>query len=233
MCAQSGKIPENVRFYTKTNLLYCPIPSAPKSQILWGRYSRRRHGERSQPPAFNFRRPKSRKRRKRPSGRPVEDRSAGWSLLEGQRSVPFPPEHYFKGESTAHQRELRRKEEGGTLVTYHRSKSSPLKLNSCCSVCLAFLSRKEGKKTRIIHRALCATRPHTVRSGLSRLWGEKCTRERGGGKRTAFLPPPFSSLRFQAAVQLCGSLLQATPAPTEPTGWSSSALQSQKPTAGS
>lgn len=172
-------------------------------------------------------------RRKRPSGRPVEDRSAGWSLLEGQRSVPFPPEHYFKGESTAHQRELRRKEEGGTLVTYHRSKSSPLKLNSCCSVCLAFLSRKEVEKTRIIHRALCATRPHTVRSGLSRLWGEKCTRERGGGKRTAFLPPPFSSLRFQAAVQLCGSLLQATPAPTEPTGWSSSALQSQKPTAGS
>lgn len=57
---------------------------------------------------------------------------------------------------------------------------------------------------------------------------------RGGEKkRRAFLPPPFSSLRFQAAVQLRGSLLQATPAPTEPTGWSSSALQSQEPTAGS
>lgn len=49
----------------------------------------------------------------RPSGRPVEERSAGRSPLERQRSVPFPPEHYFKGESTAHQRELRRKEEEG------------------------------------------------------------------------------------------------------------------------
>lgn len=165
----------------------------------------------------------------------MEERPAGRSLLEGQRSVPFPPEHYFKGESTAHQRELRRREGGGgNLVTYHRSKSSPLKLNSCFSVCLGyFYPEKKGKKTRIIHSALCATRPHSARSGL---WGEKCTREGwggGGGTRTAFLPPPFSSLRLQAAVQLRGSLLQATPAPTEPTGWSSSALQSQEPTAGS
>lgn len=114
----------------------------------------------------------------RPSGRPVEERSAGRSPLEGQRSVPFPPEHYFKGESTAHQRELRRKEEegeeegGGTLVTYHRSKSSPLKLNSCCSVSLGcFYPEKRAGETRIIHSALRATRPHSARSGSSRFVG--------------------------------------------------------------
>lgn len=33
------KILENVGFYRKTNLLYCPIPSPAKSQILWGRNS--------------------------------------------------------------------------------------------------------------------------------------------------------------------------------------------------
>ncbi len=42
----------------------------------------------------------------------------------------------------------------------------------------------------------------------------------------------FSSLWFQAAMPHGRSLLQATPTPTEPTGWSS-ALQSEAPTAGS
>lgn len=48
---------------------------------------------------------------------------------------------------------------GGTLVTYHRSKSSPLKLNSCSSVSLPFLSRKEGQK-RVESTALSARRVH-------------------------------------------------------------------------
>lgn len=66
-----------------------------------------------------------------------------------------------------------------------------------------------------------------VRVGL---WREKCTRE--GKKIPLFSLLPFSSLRFQAAMPHCRSLLQATPTPTEPTGWSSS-LQSEEPTAGS
>lgn len=75
-----------------------------------------------------------------------------------------------------------------------------------------------------------ATRPNTVRSGLSR-FTERKTHSRGK-KIPLFSLLLFSSLRFQAAMPHGRSLLQATPTPTEPTGWSS-ALQSQEPTAGS
>lgn len=81
------------------------------------------------------------------------------------------------------------------------------------------------------------SRPHGASTygpfRLKSVCGEKNaleTREGGAALSSLLL---FSSLRSQAAMQLCGSLLQATPAPTEPTGWSSSALQSQEPTAGS
>lgn len=49
-------------------------------------------------------------------------------------------------------------------------------------------------------------------------------------KKTLFSLLLFSSIQFQAAVQHYRSLLQATPTPTEPTGWSST-LQSKEPTA--
>lgn len=106
---------------------------------------------RSQPPAFYSRPPKSaQKTRSKGTKRADLWRTDPPSLspLEGQKSVPFPPQNttskasqrHIKGNSEGRRR---REEGGGAVVTYHRSKSSPLKLNSCCC---AFLSSKEEKK---------------------------------------------------------------------------------------
>lgn len=165
--------------------------------------------ERSQPPALNFRRPKSRKRLKRAGGRPVEERAAGWSLLEGHRSVPFPPEHYFKEQSThiKGNSEGRRRGDFGNLPSIQEF-SAQIKLLLRCL--FGFFIQKRGRKPRIIHSVPRATRPHTVRSGLSRLWGEKCTEE--GGKKSGrlfslLLSPPYGSrLPCSSAAPSCRRL---------------------------
>lgn len=80
------KILENVGFYRKTNLRSCPIPSAAKSPIWWGRNSTGgTKRERDLPlPTSDHR--NGRKRRKAASSDPPSE-----SRLEGQKSVPFPP----------------------------------------------------------------------------------------------------------------------------------------------
>lgn len=94
--------------------------------------------------------------------------------------------------------------------------------NSSCF----FIHKKRVYSTVLVS----TTRPHTVRSGLSRLMERKMHSR--GKKIPLFSLLFFSSLRFQAAMPHCRSLLQATPTPTEPTSWSST-LQSKEPTAGS
>ena len=137
-------------------------------------------------------------------------------------------------------------EEAHSPVTYHRSTSSLLKIKLQVFIHTQEEKRKKKKGQRIIHSH---SRPHTVPFRFESARGEKNARERererererkrererGGEKKkkTAFLPPPFLlPLRFQAAMPHGRSLLQATPTPSEPTGWSS-ALQSEEPTAGS
>lgn len=173
MRAESGgkKILENVHFYTKTNLLYCPIPSAPKSQILWGEVFQKK--ARRATAASCFQVPtaqiaKTPKKTKRATcGGPIRRLvPAG-----GAERRPVPRRTLLQRRVNGTSKGTPEEGGGGTLVTYHRSKSSPLKLNSCSSVCLPFFIQKRGEITRRIHSALCATRPHTVRSGLSRFVG--------------------------------------------------------------
>ena len=86
------------------------------------------------------------------------------------------------------------------------------------------------KKTRIIH-SVCLRDASTYSPfRFESVYGEKNALERK--KIPLFSLLLFSSLCFQAAMPHGRSLLQATPTPTEPTGWSS-ALQSKEPTAGS
>lgn len=160
-----------------------------------------------------------------------------------KKSGSFPAERYFKGDIKGNSNG------GGGGGSLRSSCNLPSIRHFSPLTQLALKKRKEKKqknihsehrKARIIHSGarFSATRPHTVRSGFRVGFcggRKKCTR--GGRKRRIFFLPlfsllPFSSPRFQAAMPHCRSLLQATPTPSEPTGWSS-ALQSQEPTAGS
>lgn len=208
VCAQgvSGggggeKILENVGFYRKTNLRYCPIPSAAKSPIWWGRNST---GGTKRPPAPNFRAPKWKKKAQKQrgaSGRASPGR-------RGRKASRSPRERHFKGESTAHQRELRRKEEGwrrrssgwvggggtGNLPSIQElSAQIQLLGGSCPSNPLR--SRPHGASTYGPFR-------------LKSVCGEKNALETREGGGSAFLPPPF----LLPTVSGCHAALRLSPA---------------------
>lgn len=108
------------------------------------------------------------------------------------------------------------------LPSIHEFSSKNFNSSCCCFY---------PQKARIFHSARLRDASTYSPFRFESVYGEKNALERKK-KIPLFSLLLFSSLRFQAAMPHCRSLLQATPTPTEPTGWSST-LQSKEPTAGS
>lgn len=147
---------------------------------------------------------KSRKRQKKP--RQTKRATCGGAIRRpvpagGAEERPVPPrtllQRRVNGTSKGTPKEGggRRGGWGGTLVTYHRSKSSPLKLNSCCSVSLGcFYPEKRGGNAYNPQRSprdASTFSPFRFES----VCGVKNALERGGKKHerlfSLLLSPPY------------------------------------------